>query len=185
MDEISQKSLKASTPKKDTITQAEIESATREIERTLLADYRMSLTKVGISTDRVAKLRAQEMKAVKCSHIKIKGALPKQLKLPKGYKVVTPTERLTIKSDDGGDIVVDPGETIIEFSGPDWSVRDKALQAIEAIMGYRSEESQAGGGQTIIIVQSMIPEPRPAIDADVLDALWAVKAGGNGNGGGH
>lgn len=139
------------------------------VQETLLSNYRGAFEAKGLSAERLAALRMQQLVAKSIKMVKIKGVLPKQLNLPRGYKVITPTERITIRDPKTGiELVADPGETIIQYSGPDWGTREKAMNAIETIMGYRSEEQQGGNGQTIIIMQSMIPLPGPAPTPEAL-----------------
>lgn len=158
------------------------------IERTLLAGYQDALRLKGCSEERLAKERMAELRATAIKHLKIKGHLPAQLKLPRGYKVITPTERMVITDPDSGtELVVDPGETIIEYRGPDWPIRDRAMTAIETIMGYRTEQQAGGNGRTVIVVQSLMPQPAPPPSPEALalvhcmDPEGSSSAGGNGN----
>jgi hypothetical protein len=139
-------------------------------------------------------MRAAQLRAARVQLVKIKGHLPRQLRLPRGYKVITPTERLVITDPEtGGELIVDPGETLIEFKAPDWATREKAMAAIEAIMGYRSEEQAGGDGRTVIVVNSLVPLPEPPPSPEALALVHGTDpesssssgaGGGNGNGGG-
>jgi hypothetical protein len=168
--------------------------AEADAQQTLIEGYQAALVGRGVSEDRLARLRVQELGAVKVQLVKIKGHLPKQLKLPRGYKVITPTERIAITDPEtGAELVVDPGETLIEFRAPDWSTRERAIQAIEAIMGYRSEQEVGGDGRTVIVVNSLVPLPEPPPSPEALALVHGTDpesssssgaGGGNGNGGG-
>lgn len=166
----------------------QLAKAEEDVQRSLVAGYREAMAARGISEDKLARLRAQQIRATKVQLQKIKGHLPRQLKLSRGYKVVTPTERLVINDPEtGAELVIDPGETIIEYKAPDWATREKGINAAEAIMGYRSEEQAGGDGRTIIVVNSMVPLPAPPPSPEALALVHGTdpdsSAGGNGNGG--
>jgi len=164
--------------------------AEEDAQRTLLEGYQSALAGRGITEERLARLRVQQLGAIKVQLVKLKGHLPRQLKLPRGYKIITPTERIAITDPEtGAELVVDPGETLIELRLPDWATREKAIQAIEAIMGYRTEVQPGGDGRSVIVVNSLVPLPEPPPSPEALALVHGTDpdapSGGNGNGGGN
>jgi hypothetical protein len=174
-----------------TYSPEQLARADEDVQQTLVDGYREAITSCGIDEVKLARLRAQELRATKVQVVKIKGHLPKQLKLPRGYKVITPTERLVITDPEtGGELIVDPGETLIEYKAPDWSTREKAMASIEAIMGYRSEQEAGGDGRTVIVVNSLVPLPEPPPSPEALALVHGSdpergSSGDNGNGNGN
>jgi hypothetical protein len=168
----------------------QLAAAEEDVQRSLVAGYREAMAARGISEDKLARMRAAQLRAARVQLVKIKGHLPRQLRLPRGYKVITPTERLVITDPEtGGELIVDPGETLIEYKAPDWSTREKAMASIEAIMGYRSEEQAGGDGRTVIVVNTSMPLPKPPPTDEQLALIHGTEpdagAGGNGNNGGN
>ncbi len=141
------------------LSPAQIADERQAIEDCIGKTYREAIARCGISPDQLAALRLEQLKATKINHIKMRGSAEIS-KDAKGYKEVAVS---------GSDEFT---ETLIQHEQPDWQVRERAMTAIEVLMGYNIKEEERNRG-TVIIVNSMIPEPQPAISDEKLRQAWA------------
>lgn len=100
----------------------------------LLSPYRQALDDKGIGPNLLARKRKQQLNAKSVKHIKIKGELAEDAKLPPGYKIIS----------HGGMVVGDKGVTtfddaVIEYKGNDWAIQTKATESLEKILGLHTE----------------------------------------------
>ena len=118
---------------------------------------------IGLTMRRVAVERKRQLNAKKVSWQKIKGFLPPGLNLPPGYKVITPSQRVEVFDPESGVMLVaDPGETLIQYVGPDHAVRLKAADAIERNRGWAGADKVDHQHKAAVIhLHHHIPEPLP------------------------
>lgn len=118
---------------------------------------------IGLDAQHLAREHKRLLRAKRVSWQKIKGALPQDLRLPPGYRVITPTERVEwFDPETGVNVVAEPGESIIEHVGPDNAIILKTADAIIKNRGWggadKIEQTNQG---TIIHVHTHVAKPLP------------------------
>jgi hypothetical protein len=135
----------------------------QEMVDRLLGPLDSAYEEVGLHALVLAKIQKTALKAKRVSWQKIKGYLPVGLKLGPGYRVITPSERVEVFDPETGQMLVaDPGETLIEHTGPDWPTVLKAADAIIKNRGWSGADKIEQTNQgTVIHVHTHVAKPLP------------------------
>jgi hypothetical protein len=109
----------------------------------------------GIDETFLAQRGKAELNAKYVKHIKVKGRIEDETTIPANYKVIG------VFRDVEGNI-----ETLLQFSGRDMPIRQRARESHNKLYGHQPEPSIIRNQFQTIVFQSMMPEPDPPPDED-------------------
>ena len=133
-------------PTNDDVTEGTIQE--------LLSPYKQALNDRGIGPKLLARKRKQQLNAKSVKHIKIKGKLEPDVKLPPGYKVISYGG--VVDGPQGASIFDD---AVIEYRGVDWGIQTKATESIEKILGLHTEKTEVVHSGTVQMT-NFPPQPK-------------------------
>lgn len=138
------------------------------IENNLSIFYRNAVSKVGITAEKLAKIRLKQLTATKVTQIKMAGKVTAKKLIEENPKIQS-SYRVIANNTQGT-------ETLIEHVQPDWRIIDSAIKSVETLMGYDVKvEEEEGKGETVIIVHSGVKDPSGPVDKKLLAEAWEVE----------
>ena len=124
-----------------------------DMSRDVMNSYVDAAREVGVDEQFLAQRGKAELNAKYIKHIKIKGRIEDEDSVPRNYKIIG------VFRDSEGEI-----ETLLQFTGKDMPVRQRARESHNKLYGHQPEPAAVKNQFQTIIFQSMMPEPDPPPD---------------------
>lgn len=127
----------------------------KQLVEKILSPYLLALEAKGIGPELLSRRRKQQLNAKSVKHLKIKGNLPEDYKLPPGYRVVT---RGSVEASPTGGVIL--GDIIIEYRDTDWATQLRATEDVEKIMDLHTEKVDLNLSGSVEMLTNFPPEPK-------------------------